>query len=68
MNKTNEIRKDFCPRCHSSKMKSWNELGEEEKMLAEKSYASAEFTIEQRKKHYFCVRCWYEQFSHGEIV
>lgn len=68
MNQINEIEKDFCPRCHSPKMKSWEELGEEEKMLAEKLPASAEFTLKQRKKHRFCVQCWFEQFSHGEIV
>ncbi len=68
MNQINEIGKDFCPRCHSSKMKSWNELSSEEKMLAEKLSASAEFSLEERKKHRFCTKCWYEQFSHGEIV
>lgn len=68
MNQTNQMSEIICPRCHSAKMKSWNELDTEERMLAEKLSASAEFTTQERKKHYFCVQCWYEQFSHGEIV
>lgn len=60
MNQINEMSENICPRCHSAKMKGWNELDTEEKMLAEKLSASAEFTPEERKKHRFCVRCWFE--------
>jgi hypothetical protein len=41
-------------------MHSWSELGDDEKLLAEKLPASAAFTKEQRKKHRFCTRCWFE--------
>lgn len=68
MHQINEINENICPRCHQAKMKSWSELDEEEKMLVERLSASAEFTPKERKKHRFCVQCWYEQFSHGEIV
>lgn len=42
-------------------MKSWEELSEEQKMLAERLPASAELSLEQRKKNQFCPRCWHEQ-------
>ena len=52
-----------CPRCGSLKLKSWTELEDEEKMLATRLPASAEFPPNVRKKHRFCTRCWYEAFE-----
>lgn len=56
--------KDFdermCPKCHHRKMKTWEELSGEQKFLAERLPSSAEFSVEQRKKHRFCERCWFE--------
>jgi hypothetical protein len=49
-----------CPRCDSSKMKSWHDLTAEECLLAEKLPASAEYSPEERKKHRICTRCWLE--------
>jgi hypothetical protein len=53
----------LCPKCNSPKMKTWDELTEEEKMLAEKLPGSAEMPLNQRKKHRFCTRCWYEDIG-----
>jgi hypothetical protein len=50
-----------CPKCHYPLMKSWEELNEEQKMLAERLPASAETSLAQRKKNLFCPRCWFEQ-------
>jgi len=50
----------MCPKCHHPKMKSWEELSGEQKFLAERLPGSAEFSLEQRKKHRFCERCWFE--------
>jgi hypothetical protein len=50
-----------CPRCGLQKLKHWPELTSDEKFLAERLPASAEYTIEERKKHHFCTRCWYEE-------
>lgn len=41
-------------------MKTWDELTDEQKFLVERMPASAEFILEQRKKHRFCDRCWFE--------
>ncbi len=57
-----------CPRCRSPKMKSWIELTDEEKFLAERLPMSAEYTAEQRKQHRFCARCWYEDDSKTTLV
>lgn len=49
-----------CPKCGESRMKTWDELTDEQKFLAERLPASAEFTSDKRKKHRFCDRCWFE--------
>ena len=50
-----------CPRCHSPKMKSWIELTDEEKFLVERLPMSAEYPLKERKKHRFCMNCWFEE-------
>jgi DNA-directed RNA polymerase subunit RPC12/RpoP len=50
----------YCIRCGSQKMKSWDELSDEQKFLVERLPASAEFSLDERKKHLFCPRCWNE--------
>ncbi len=52
----------MCPECHHAKMKTWEELSDEQKFLAERLPLSAEFSSKQRKKHRFCERCWFEDF------
>jgi hypothetical protein len=59
--------KEFCPRCHSARLKTWDELDDEQKFLAERLPLSAEFSIEQRKKHRFCERCWFEEIGEQPI-
>ena len=50
-----------CPKCGSMKMKAWTELTDDEKFLVERLPMSAEYTPEERKKHRFCTRCWFEE-------
>jgi len=54
------LHEKTCPKCHSLKMKSWEELSDEQKFLAEKLPLNTEFSRAQRKKHRFCERCWFE--------
>ncbi|MGD9588098.1 MAG: hypothetical protein AB7Q37_06585 [Pyrinomonadaceae bacterium] len=54
-----------CPKCGGSRIKPWNDLSGEQRMLAEKLPASAEFTPAERKKHRFCTRCWFEFTGKG---
>lgn len=53
--------KNSCPRCGFEDLKAWQELNEDEKILAEKMPLSAEFNEDERKRHLFCVRCWFEE-------
>jgi hypothetical protein len=56
------LREDkICPNCRAPKLKSWDELTDEQKMLAERLPLSAQYSPAQRKKHRFCVQCFYEQ-------
>jgi hypothetical protein len=41
-------------------MKDWDELTEDQRFLVERLPLSAEYTSDERKKHRFCTRCWYE--------
>lgn len=52
-----------CPNCGSAKMKNWENLTDEEKLLVEKLPPFADFSSEQRKKHRFCGRCFFEIIS-----
>lgn len=51
----------MCPKCHHPKMKTWEELSDEQQFLAERLPRSAEYSLDQRKKHRFCERCWFEE-------
>lgn len=51
----------ICPRCHSPKLKCWDELTDEQQFLVKRLPLSAKYTPEQRKKHRFCVQCFFEQ-------
>lgn len=52
---------NLCPKCFAPKMKDWNELTDEQKFLVERLPLSADYSLAQRKKHRFCVQCFYEQ-------
>ena len=53
----------ICPNCGSPKMKNWDELDFEQRIIVERLPASADYTRSQRKKHRFCVRCFYEEIE-----
>jgi len=53
-----------CPRCGAGRLQSWSELGPEEREIAQRLPASADYTLDERKaRHRWCVRCWYEEVS-----
>jgi hypothetical protein len=65
---TNEMESFGCPKCGYREMRSWGELTEEERMVVLRLPASAEFTAEERKKHRFCPRCWFEEAGGSAIA
>ncbi|HEX8638060.1 MAG TPA: hypothetical protein VF692_08360 [Pyrinomonadaceae bacterium] len=50
----------ICPRCGAPKMKSWNDLTDEQKFFIERLPMNTQFTHKERKEHRFCERCWFE--------
>jgi ribosomal protein S27AE len=60
MTMKNLAQEHICPNCGSAKMKNWRDLSDEQKFLVERLPLSAEYTAEERKKHRFCERCFYE--------
>lgn len=57
-----ETAHEKCPRCERV-LKNWNELTADEKFTVERLPLSAEFSLEERKQHLFCPRCWVETKS-----
>jgi hypothetical protein len=54
----------MCIKCGGVKFKRWDDLDDEQKMIVERLPASAEFSLEHRKRHSrWCVRCFYEMRS-----
>lgn len=50
-----------CPRCDYSRLKRWNELTGDEKILAARLPQSFDFSAAERETHLFCPRCWHEE-------
>ncbi|HXG82680.1 MAG TPA: hypothetical protein VNI84_01515 [Pyrinomonadaceae bacterium] len=59
----NDFQENMCPKCHCPKMKSWQDLTNEQKFLVERLPMNVDFSLEERKKHRFCERCWFEEFE-----
>jgi ribosomal protein S27AE len=55
-----DFEEKMCPRCHHAGMKRWEELTGDERFLVERLPASKDFSLEERKRHRFCPRCWFE--------
>lgn len=58
--------KNKCPKCDYKSLKTWDELSEDEKMVVRGRYS--DFSLEERKKHRFCVRCWFEELDKELLV
>lgn len=57
--KDEKILQRFCTKCGSPKFKNWDELTSDEKFLIERT-SSGKSSIEERKHHRFCARCFNE--------
>jgi ribosomal protein S27AE len=63
-----DLNREDCPRCGNQKLKSWNELNDDEKILVGKLPLSADFTKEERRRNRWCARCWHEFDSVGKVT
>jgi hypothetical protein len=51
-----------CPRCAAERLRPWTELSDEEREVVRRLPASADYSLEERKRgHRWCNRCWYEE-------
>jgi len=52
-----------CPRCEG-RLRSWDELSDEEREMTRRLPATAEYSLDERKaRHRWCRRCWFEETS-----
>jgi len=57
---------NLCPRCGEGRLKSWSELGDEEREVVRRLPESADFSAAERQgNHRWCTRCWHES-THDE--
>lgn len=50
-----------CERCGEGRLRSWQELTEEEREVTRRLPASADYGEEERRRrHRWCTRCWHE--------
>ena len=50
-----------CPRCGEGQLKTWQELGDEEREVVRRLGGSADYTATERQsRHRWCTRCWHE--------
>jgi hypothetical protein len=56
-----------CPRCDTARIKSWDDLNDEEREVVKRLPASADYSLEERKAlHRWCTRCWFENLAADE--
>jgi hypothetical protein len=52
---------NLCPRCGLERLRSWNDLSDEDREVVKRLPASADYAIEERKAlHRWCTSCWFE--------
>lgn len=57
----NERLNNQCPRCGEGRLKTWPELGDEEREVVLRLPGSADNTAAERQsRHRWCTRCWHE--------
>jgi hypothetical protein len=56
-----------CPRCHAERMRTWDELSDEEREVVKRLAESAGYKeAERQRMHRWCTRCWYEATRNDE--
>jgi hypothetical protein len=50
-----------CPKCGEERLRTWDELSDEEREVVRRLPGSADYKISERQAmHQWCTRCWYE--------
>ncbi len=57
-----DLRSDRCTRCGEGRLRSWQQLDEEEREVVRRLPASAEYPLDERaSRHRWCTLCWNEE-------
>lgn len=57
----NNQNRERCPRCGEGRLRRFDELSEEEREVARRLPASADYAASERHAtHGWCTKCWYE--------
>jgi len=58
-----------CPRCAAERLRTWNELSDEEREVVRRLPESADYSLEERKAgRLWCIRCWFETRGGSDLV
>lgn len=57
-----------CPKCGENTLRTWDELGDDEREIVRRLPGSADYSADERKSlHQWCTLCWHEELP-GETV
>lgn len=58
-----------CQRCGEGRLRSWAELGADERELVLRLPGSADYSRDERQsRHRWCTRCWFEESSDSPTI
>jgi hypothetical protein len=58
----NDEIKERCPRCHEGRLRGWDELSDEERMIVERMPEAVDYSQGERQAlHRWCSNCGYEE-------
>jgi hypothetical protein len=56
-----------CPKCGEEKLRTWDELKDDEREVVRRLPGSGDYGNDERKSmHRWCTRCWHEEIGDGE--
>ena len=56
-----------CPKCGEERLKTWDELKDDEREVVRRLPGSADYGIDERTSmHRWCARCWHEEIRGQE--
>ncbi len=56
-----------CPKCGEKRLKTWDELKDDEREVVRRLPGSGDFSSDERKTlHRWCTLCWHEETSEQE--
>lgn len=50
-----------CPKCGEETLRTWEELGDDEREVVRRLPGSGEYRASERARHQWCTRCWHEE-------